>query len=221
MGKRPSPPSETDLASVPVFPLPDLVVFPGAEVPLHFFEPRYRALAEDAVATNGLFATVQLEPGWQNDYYGRPRFRDVGTLGRIIAHRNRPDGTLDVVFRGLARGRLEELVPSERGYRLARVQPLADVGIDRVAASSLATLRAVAQSLAAIVRKRHPDFSLGIEHLRSPADLVDALAHRVVTTPEERQRLLETLDVRVRIARLVELVGDILLQFGARNETKN
>lgn len=216
-----SRPSAAELASVPVFPLPDLVVFPGAEVPLHFFEPRYRALAEDAVASNGLVATVQLEPGWQSDYYGTPKIRDVGTLGRIVAHRTRPDGTHDVVFRGLSRGRLEELGASERGYRCARVQPLSDIGIDRVAASSLATLVACAQSLAAIVRKRHPDFSLGVEHLRSPADLVDALAHRVVTVPEERQRLLETLDVRVRVARLVEIVGDIVLQFGARSEVEN
>lgn len=214
-------PTEADLAEIPVFPLPDFVVFPGAEVPLHFFEPRYRALAEDAIAGNGLVATVQLEPGWQKDYYGRPAFHEIGTLGRIVAHRARPDGTLDVVFRGLARGRLTEREPNERGYRCAKVEPLADVGIDRISASSLATLRAVAQSLAAIVRKRHPDFSLGVEHLRSPADLVDALAHRVVTVPEERQRLLETLDVRVRVARLVELVGDIVLQFGARNEAKN
>lgn len=221
MASRRLPPTEADLAEVPVFPLPDFVVFPGAEVPLHFFEPRYRALAEDVIAGNGLLATAQLEPGWQTDYYGRPAFHDVGTLGRIVAHRARPDGTLDVVFRGLSRGRLVEREPSERGYRLASVQLLADVGIDRVAASSLATLRAVAQSLASIVRKRHPDFSLGIEHLRSPADLVDALAHRVVSVPDERQRLLETLDVRVRIARLVELVGDTVLQFGARNDAKN
>lgn len=221
MPKRRSRPTEADLARVPVFPLPDFVVFPGAEVPLHFFEPRYRALAEDVIAGNGLLATARLEPGWQTDYYGHPPFRSVGTLGRIVAHRHRPDGTLDVVFLGLSRGRLTESAPSDRGYRLARVELLPDVGIDRVAASSLATLRAVAQSLASVVRKRHPDFSLGIEHLRSPADLVDALAHRVVSLPDERQRLLETLDVRVRVARLVELVGEIVLQFGARSDAKN
>src|SRR4051794_14315906 len=109
MASRRSLPSEAALASVPVFPLPDLVVFPGNEVPLHLFEPRYKALAEDAVAADGLFATVQLEPGWQQDYDGRPPIKRIGTLGRIIAHRKRPDGTHDVVVRGIERGRLHEL----------------------------------------------------------------------------------------------------------------
>lgn len=214
-------PSEAELSNVPVFPLPDLVVFPGNEVPLHLFEPRYRALAEDAVAEGGLFATVQLEPGWQSDYDGRPPIKRIGTLGRIIAHRKRADGTHDVVVRGLERGSLAELSPSPRGYRRARVTPLADVGVDRIGAASVATLAGCAQSLAAIIRKRHPDFSLGLERIESPADFVDALAHRVVLSPEERQRLLETLDVRDRVARLVEIVGDIVLRFGAKPDANN
>lgn len=214
--------SETpEFPSVPVFPLPDLVVFPGADVPLHLFEPRYRALAEDVVASDGLFATVRLEPGYQGDYHGRPPIKRIGTLGRIVAHRARPDGTHDLVFRGLSRGILDEVEPNDRGYRIAAVTLLHDVGIDRITAGSVATLLGCAQSLSAIVRKRHPEFSLGIERIESPADLVDALAHRIVVAPDDRQRLLETRDVRIRVARLVEMIGEIVLRFGARSETQN
>lgn len=214
-------PRDVELASVPVFPLPDLVVFPGNEVPLHFFEPRYRALVEDAVAGDGLFATVRLEPGWQADYEGRPPIKGIGTLGRIIAHRRRDDGTHDVVVRGIERGRLHELPPSPRGYRRARVQPLDNIGVDRVGQAALSTLAGCAQSLASVIRKRHPDFSLGMDAFDSPADFADALAHRVVLAPDERQRLLETLDVRVRVARLVEIVGEIVLRFGPRSDAQN
>lgn len=210
-----------DFPSVPIFPLPDLVVFPGADVPLHLFEPRYRALAEDVVASDGLFATVRLEPGYQGDYHGRPPIKRVGTLGRIVAHRAKADGTHDLVFRGLSRGTLEELAPSDRGYRLAAVSLLDDVGIDRITAGSVTTLLGCANSLSALVRKRHPDFSLGLERLESPADIVDALAHRIVVAPDDRQRLLETRDVRIRVARLVEMIGDIVLRFGAKSETQN
>jgi len=222
MGRRRKNDSDSpDFPAVPVFPLPDLVVFPGADVPLHFFEPRYRALAEDVVDSDGLFVTVRLEPGYQDDYHGRPPIKRIGTLGRIVAHRARPDGTHDVVFRGLSRCVLDELTPSDRGYRVAAVTLRPDVGIDRITSGSVATLVACAQSLAAIVRKRHADFSLGIERIESPADLVDSLAHRVVLAPDDRQRLLETRDVRIRVARLVEMMGEIVLRFGVKAETQN
>ena len=50
------------LERMPIFPLPDFVVFPGTPVPLHFFEPRYRALIEDVVAGDGMMVTVRLGP---------------------------------------------------------------------------------------------------------------------------------------------------------------
>lgn len=210
-----------EFTAVPIFPLPDLVVFPGADVPLHLFEPRYRALAEDVVASDGLFATVRLLPGYQGDYHGRPPIEEIGTLGRVVAHHARPDGTHDLVFRGLARGEIVEGPPNDRGYRVASIHLRDDVGIDRITQSSVTTLLACANSLSSIVRRRHPDFTLGIERIESPADLVDALAHRIVIAPDDRQRLLETRDVRIRVARLVEMIGEMVLRFGAKPETQN
>ena len=135
--------------------------------------------------------------------------------------RRRPDGTHDVVIEGVARSRLEELEPSDRGYRRVRLSVLPEVGVDRIASSSMSALVTCAQSLASMVRRKHPDFSLDLERFDSPSSLVDALAHRLVLSPEERQRLLETIDVRVRVARLLEIVGDIVLRFGGRGGVAN
>ena len=58
--------------TVRLFPLPNLVLFPHVLQPLHIFEPRYRELLEDALAHDGLIAMAMLEPGWEQDYDGRP-----------------------------------------------------------------------------------------------------------------------------------------------------
>ena len=62
-----------DLGSLPLFPLPGLVLFPGTVLPLHLFEPRYRTLIADCLAgPSQRIVIAQLKPGWRGDYEGRP-----------------------------------------------------------------------------------------------------------------------------------------------------
>jgi len=58
--------------TIPVFPLPDLVFFPHATLPLHIFEPRYREMTEDALRGDRLIAMALLKPGWERAYDGNP-----------------------------------------------------------------------------------------------------------------------------------------------------
>src|SRR5258706_13376312 len=68
---------------IPLFPLPDLVFFPGTRLPLHVFEPRYRKMIGDALEADQRFGIVLLRPGWQADYQGAPAVHRCGTLGTI------------------------------------------------------------------------------------------------------------------------------------------
>ena len=56
--------------TIPIFPLPNVVLFPNMLLPLHIFEPRYREMVEDALNGEGLIGMALLKEGWQNDYYG-------------------------------------------------------------------------------------------------------------------------------------------------------
>ena len=53
---------------VPLFPLPNVVLFPGAVLPLHIFEERYKTMTADALAGKSLVAMALLRPGWEKDY---------------------------------------------------------------------------------------------------------------------------------------------------------
>jgi Lon protease-like protein len=114
--------------TVPVFPLPHVVFFPDALLPLHVFEPRYRAMVEAARGGEGLLAVATLLPGWEKDYEGAPAFHPLATVGRMIRIHEREDGRYDILLLGLERVRLEEEYASHP-YRVARARTVPDAAL--------------------------------------------------------------------------------------------
>jgi Lon protease-like protein len=107
---------------IPIFPLPETVLLPGEVLPLHVFEPRYRALVRDAVATHKVIGIVQVVPGFETELPGSPPVRETGCIGYIASHEELPDGRFMLWLLGLERFRiLEELDPSTP-YRQVRVR---------------------------------------------------------------------------------------------------
>ena len=70
---------------LPLFPLPNVVLFPNVFLPLHIFEPRYREMVADALASDRMIGMVLLQPGWERDYDGRPPVYPIGCSG-VITH---------------------------------------------------------------------------------------------------------------------------------------
>jgi len=116
----------TDSSNVtPLFPLPDVVFFPKTLLPLHVYEPRYRALASEALEQDRIICTALLKPGWESDYYGSPEVYPVGCVGKIVQHQKLPDGRYNITLDGLAKVRIESSVQLTP-YRLVRVSPMED-----------------------------------------------------------------------------------------------
>jgi Lon protease-like protein len=86
---------------IPLFPLPNVVLFPGIPLPLHIFEPRYRAMVRDAVRGSRLIGMVLLRGDWQEQYLGNPEIFGVGTVGEIGHVEELRDGRFNLVLRGL------------------------------------------------------------------------------------------------------------------------
>ena len=112
---------------VRLFPLPNLVLFPHVMQPLHIFEPRYRSLMEDALAGDRLIAMAVLEPGWENDYEGRPRLCTTACLGRITTYHRFDDGTYNLLLLGLRRVKLIRELGPDKLYREAEVELCEDL----------------------------------------------------------------------------------------------
>jgi hypothetical protein len=100
------------LLRVPVFPLAGALLFPRAQLPLHIFEPRYRAMVRDALASDGLVAMVQ-----PRDEKDPPGLFEVGCIGRIAHHEELEDGRFNIVLDGLTRFRIAREAEVETLYR--------------------------------------------------------------------------------------------------------
>jgi hypothetical protein len=108
---------------VPVFPLPNVVLFPHAVIPLHVFELRYRTMVRDALSGERLIALALLKPGWESEYQGSPAFHELGCLARFQEVEWLPDDCYDLKLLGLSRVWLGTPV-REYPYRAVRVELL-------------------------------------------------------------------------------------------------
>lgn len=209
---QPSTPlSPAELARLPVFPLPRVVFFPGTALPLHLFEPRYTEMIEDCLSSGfTAMAVALLAPGWEDHYEENPAIHEIAGAGRIVAHQRRPDGTHDIILHGLTRVRLHELPSEGRAYRCARAETIEDV--DAATSTEMLAMMACAARVAAKVRERQPDFSLQVSADLAPGRAADVVADQLVVSPEERQRILETSDVKERVALVTDSVASLLAQ---------
>lgn len=209
---QPSTPlSAEELANLPIFPLPRVVFFPGTALPLHLFEPRYTRMVEECMDRGcTAMAVALLAPGWEDNYEGNPEIYEIAGAGRIVAHQERADGTHDIILHGLNRVRLRELPSEGRPYRCARAEPLADVG--NASPTDMMAMMACATRVAGKVRERQPDFALQVSAELAPARAADVIADQLVVSPEERQRILEMVDVSKRVGLVTQSVASLLAQ---------
>ncbi|MEO5987950.1 MAG: LON peptidase substrate-binding domain-containing protein [Candidatus Eisenbacteria bacterium] len=108
---------------VPVFPLPGVVLFPHAVLPLHIYELRYRTMVRDALSGERLIALATLLPGWEQDYEGSPAFHELGCIGRVEEIEWLPNDCYDLKLRGVVRARFTRVV-REFPYRACEVEVL-------------------------------------------------------------------------------------------------
>jgi Lon protease-like protein len=201
---------------LPLFPLPNVVLFPNVFLPLHIFEPRYKEMVGDALASDRIIGMVLLKPGWEHDYEGRPPVYPLGCSG-VITHVERlADGRYNIVLRGVERFRILE-EDHERPYRRAAVEALPEQALSAADVAVLRQQRAKLETLLAPLiehRSDRLDPALGHSSGIDPAlpstmpdeDLVNALSQYLDLEPVERQALLERRCLRTRAESLVDLL---------------
>ena len=188
---------------LPLFPLPNVVLFPNVFLPLHIFEPRYREMVADALASDRMIGVVLLRRGWDRDYEGRPPIYSVGCSGVLTHNERLPDGRYNLVLRGIERFRILE-EDHALGYRRAVIEPLREQPLD--AADRAAILRQRAKLESMLVPSQSNAADPRMPASMADEDLVNALAQYLDLEPLEKQALLEKASLRTRAESLVELL---------------
>jgi Lon protease-like protein len=191
---------------IPIFPLPNVVLFPQMPLPLHIFEPRYRKMVADALASHQTIGMTLLRPGWEADYEGRPAVYAVGCAGRIERSELLPDGRYNILLRGEARFRITGERAGEP-YRLADAERLVE---GRGDAAEVESLRQAV--LAALARSSDGPVSLVLQAELSAELFVNAVAQSLDLEPVEKQSLLDCDTIPARYRRLLEILEFLLLE---------
>ena len=124
------PPNSSGALSLPkdfdnlvkLFPLPNVVLFPGVVQALHIFEPRYRQLAEDAIATDELITLAMVDVDKTMPEDPRPELLPTVCIGKIVSHNQLEDGRYNLLLVGASRARIVNEIVSDHPYRIAEVK---------------------------------------------------------------------------------------------------
>jgi uncharacterized protein len=181
---------------IPIFPLPNLVLFPGLSVPLHIFEPRYREMVADVADAHGIVGMALLKGDWQADYHAFPDIFEVGCAGKMGGLVKLADGRYNLVLEGKSEFRVVREI-RDRSYRQAEVNwcPVGANALD-CDAETMDALREMLFSY--LGDAAHEAWRTIVEERRlRGAELVNFLCFHLDITPLEKQTLLEALADRV------------------------
>lgn len=193
-------------AVLPIFPLTGALLLPRGHLPLHVFEPRYRAMTEAALGGGRLVGMVQPRDADAESPPDQPEVYETGCAGRIVQFAETDDGRFIISLRGVCRFRIVEELPLQQEFRRVRTDFSAfrdDLEPARKAVVARDRLIKAARDFLE-ARGLDADWSAIVE--ASDEALVTALAMTCPFEPREKQALLESADLRARSELLTSIM---------------
>jgi len=184
------------LRIIPLFPLPNLVLFPGVRVPLHIFEPRYREMIADVADGERVIGMMLLKGDRPADFHANPDIFEIGCAGRVNELVRLSDGRYNLVLEGFAEFRVLREI-RERSYRQAEVQwcPVQPASLE-CDVETFEGLREMLFSYLGPPAKEAWRMLVEQRGLRG-AELINFLCFHLDLAPIEKQTMLEALGDRV------------------------
>ncbi|HEY1361008.1 MAG TPA: endopeptidase La [Xanthobacteraceae bacterium] len=193
-------------ASMILLPVRQTVLFPGMVLPLAIGRPASIAAAQEAVRREQpLGILLQIDPAAEDP--GPEQVYRVGTAAQILRYVTAADGTHHVVAQGLRRFRVIEFLAGFP-FLAARVE---EIGISEVMTPEIAArvevARARAREAIQLLANVPPEVGATIEGLASPSALADFIAGVMDAAATDKQQVLETIDVKERLDKVLALLG--------------
>ena len=190
---------------IPIFPLPNVVLFPDTYVPLHIFEPRYRDMVADAGPEGGCIGMALLKEEWEHDYEGNPPVFSLGCVGRIKKIQLLPDGRSNLILQGLQRYEIEEEL-FDAPYRKARITVRSRTPYDALTEDSVRSALVELTVRYLQSREAHDLCQLVTNESLTASVLVNSLSSCLDFTTLDKQFLLESESLSQQARRLRDLL---------------
>ena len=195
---------------VRLFPLPNLVLFPGVVQALHLFEPRYRSMMVDALAADELITMAWLKPDWKTAIAERPPIAETVCVGKILSHTELDDGRYNLFLVGAKRARIVTELSSETPYRMAEVEILEDfdaglTDLERLRNRIVSAFRDLATFRSGWDQEAMDQF---VDDDLPFGHLVDMICYACGASPDQQQAVLEASELGQRGEMVLRLLQE-------------
>lgn len=210
-----TPPSAFTLPdSLPLFVLPSILLLPRGRLPLNIFEPRYRAMVDDALGQGRMIGVIQqLEPvtsavreSVPSEQDSTPPLYKVGCVGRIMTFSETDKGNYLLSLLGLGRFAIKEELPLQRGYRRVKTDFSAYNGDRDEPPDGFIDRPRLFGALGKYFRAHNITANWDVIRDTTDDQLVTALSMTCPFAPWEQQALLEAIDLPARAQLLLSLI---------------
>ena len=206
--------SSIAVRELPLFPLPDVVLFPGRPLPLHIFEFRYRIMMNTILESDRRFGVLRVDPT-------KGQIAGIGCCAEIIHFERMPDDRMKMLTLGQQRFRVLEYV-REKPYRVGLVEWIEDK-------PPTEDLRPIATEVERLLRDVvHLSAKLTNQKIELPEDLPSLptelsywVASNLYGVASEQQTLLATQDTASRLKREIEILSSTRNHLAARTALKD
>ncbi len=207
--KIPPPPKEEDLQfgdELPVLPIRNAVLFPGAVAPFDVGREKSVALVEDIDSLPGPVIAIFAQRDPSTDDPGYEDLYQVGCAARVLKALKHSSGNYSLILQGLVRIRLES-VTSSAPYVKAKIRKIEEPTTEDVEAEALAmSLRDIAKQVIQLMPELPREAGSLIDSINAPGALADLVAANLDAPVEEKAQLVETIDVKERVRKVLRLL---------------
>ena len=211
-GPTPPPRPSTDEDAVqfgdelPVLPIRNAVLFPGAVAPFDVGREKSVALVEDVDNLSAPVIAIFAQRDPSTDDPGKDDLHNVGCAARVLKALKHSSGNYSLILQGLTRIKLQDVTQSGP-YLKAKVVRLEEAGVEDDEAEALSmSLRDIAKQVIQLMPELPREAGSLIDSIQAPGALADLVAANLDAPVEEKAGLLETVDVKERIRKVLRLL---------------
>ena len=195
--------------TIPVFPLSNFIMFPGTNIPLNIFEPRYLQMINDSMKKHRMIGMIQPK---KSGTLKKPDLYEIGCIGKITSFNETEDGRILIILNGICRFKIKSELNTEKLYRECSVQYnnfKNDIS-KKSNEVSFSDLDLIMENMKKFFKKQ--GYIVNLKDLEKK-DLSQTLNDLSMASPfslEEKQILLESLDVNIRKEKMEQILNNYI-----------
>lgn len=208
--------------AIPLFPLPNAVLFPNTTIQLHVFEQRYRSMTRDVLDEDLPIAVGLIVGSGRATSFGQPEVYPVCGIGRVTDYEKLDDGGYNIYLRGTSRASIVDELEVETPYRQARVERLDDsIRHEEQAAHLVKTIQNCMFNVQAESEDVTRALTNSFRELDDPGAIADVIGAIVFTDTRQRQEMLAQTDVIRRLEGIRDRLAEMIISAFQQSEQRD